>query len=280
MMKNLLRPNALYPTYPPYHYGKYLEEYFHAKVIPSDREYIDIFWTNLYCNSDYSQHINIDISAEISKLDQNKKYFTVCQHDDGPKESLPIDTMIFSAGGRRTEGNIIPIPLICSKIPNEYIPKNTKKEVFASFVGSLTHPIRDNLYNVLKNKQEYSYNMCDWSNSVPLENLQYFINVSVNSKFILCPRGYGPTSFRLYEAFQLNAVPVYISDNHYLPWKDELNWNDFCVIINEEDIERIDDILKSINDDTYYSMLQKGKAIYTEYFTLDAVVNNIMKRVL
>jgi hypothetical protein len=277
-MKNELRPTADYPIYPPYHTGLYLEEYFYDKYKDSNREYIDIFWTNLYCNKDYLNSDIIDIQKALSELDPNKKYFTVCQHDDGPKENLPEDTLIFSAGGRRTHGNIIPIPLICSPIPKELIGSYIKKDLFASFVGSLTHNIREKLYYELKDKEGYSYNMCNWSNTVPQENLKYFIDISLRSKFVLCPRGYGPTSFRLYEAFQLNSVPVYISDIHYLPWVDELNWAEFCVIINEEDISNIDTILKSISDEDYNKMLIKGATIYNEYFSLSGVYSNIMKR--
>ena len=278
-MNQLLRPDALYPTYPPYHLNQYMEEYFYLNYNSSDREYIDIFWTNLYCNKDYLNSVNIDIDLELSKLDPNKKYFTVCQHDDGPKENLPEDTLIFSAGGRRKHGKIVPIPLICGKIPDTHIPKNTDKEIFASFVGSFTHPIREKLYHELKNKEGYHYNMCNWSNSVPFDNFKYFIELSVRSRFVLCPRGYGPTSFRLYETFQLNSVPVYISDDHYLPWNDELTWNDFCVIISEKDIPNIDNILKAIDDTTYDKMLLKGKEVYGEYFTLQGMTNNIIKRI-
>ena len=54
--------------------------------------------------------------------------------------------------------------------------------------------------------------------------------------------GYGKSSFRLYEILQLGSVPVYISDIHYLPWMDELDWNDFCVPVNADEIEEIDEI--------------------------------------
>ena len=54
MMNSEFRPEALYPIYPPYHQGEYLEEYFFKRWnnenIKSDRKYIDIFWTNLLVN--------------------------------------------------------------------------------------------------------------------------------------------------------------------------------------------------------------------------------------
>ena len=65
-----------------------------------------------------------NIQNFLNSLDPNRKYFTVSQHDDAPREFLPPDTISFSAGGNR--GNI-PIPLICSRMEN--IPDN-KKDIF------------------------------------------------------------------------------------------------------------------------------------------------------
>lgn len=275
MINDELRPPATYPIYPPYHTGYYLEEYFYSKFNQSSstRSYIDIFWTNLYCNKS-----NINIQHEVvTNLDWSKQYFTVCQHDDGPKEELPPDTLIFSAGGNRTSGNIIPIPLICSAIPSEFI-QSAEKTLLGSFVGSCTHPIREKMYYTLIENPKFSIQMAEWSNTVPLDNFINFVNITSASKFTLCPRGYGLTSFRLYEAFQLNSVPVYISDRHYLPWADELNWNDFCVLITEPEIENIENILESISDDKYNKMLDNGRKVYKNYFTLDGITCNIIKR--
>jgi hypothetical protein len=82
----------------------------------------------------------------------------------------------------------------------------------------------------------------------------------------------------MYEVFQLNSVPVYISDKHYLPWKDELNWNDFSVLITENEIKYLDDILKSIDDTEYNRLLNNGKNVYKKYFTMEGMYQNIIKR--
>lgn len=139
-----LRQRAEYSIYPPYHDGKYLEEYFYSwynqKQIKSSRKYIDIFWTNIYCNYAVGKGTRVNIQSELNSLDANDSYFTICQHDDEPLENLPDNTLIFSAGGNRKHGNIIPIPLICSKLVDE--PINEDKTILCSFIGSLTHPIR------------------------------------------------------------------------------------------------------------------------------------------
>jgi hypothetical protein len=213
-----------------------------------------------------------------SVLSSEGKYFTVSQFDDGPFEKFPNDTLVFSAGGNREGDDIVPIPLICSPIPKELIP-NKEKTIFASFVGSRnTHPIRMDMCNHLSGKEGYEISSGNWSTTVPMDNFEKFLDITCSSKFGLAPRGYGKSSFRMYEILQLGTVPVYISDIHYLPWTDELDWNDFCVPVNEDEIEDIDTILKSIDDVEYNKLLENGRKIYQEYFSLEGMFRNIIKR--
>ncbi len=283
MKNDALRVKSVSPKYPPYHTGKYLEEYFfqrwNEENISSDREYIDVFWTNVFCNAMFAGKQYQNIQNELDQtLNPEGKYFTVSQFDDGPFENFPEDTLIFSAGGNREGDNIIPIPLICSPIPKELI-SSKEKTIFASFVGSRnTHSIRMDMCNHLRGKEGYKITAGNWSTTVPVENFKRFVDITCSSKFALAPRGYGKSSFRLYEILQLGTVPVYISDVHYLPWMDELDWNDFCVPINEDEIEYIDTILKSISDVEYNRLLENGRKVYEEYFSLEGIFKNIVKR--
>jgi hypothetical protein len=284
MIDSTFRPKSITPKYPPYHNGEYLEEYFfrrwNEENIHSERKYIDIFWTNIFCNSMFGGNQYPNIQDEINTLPEDETYFTVCQFDDGPLENFPKDTLIFSAGGNREGDNIIPIPLICSPIPRNLIPSK-EKTIFASFVGSRnTHPIRMDMCKYLSNHTDYSVVSDSWSSTVPMDSFRNFVEITCSSKFSLAPRGYGKQSFRLYEILQLGSVPVYISDEHYLPWMDEIDWNSFCVPVNEDEIEEIDDILKSISDEKYNKMLEAGQKIYREYFTLEGMFQNIVRKIL
>ena len=111
------------------------------------------------------------------------------------------------------------------------------------------------------------------------ERLQEFIKITANSEFALAPRGYGATSFRLYEVMQLGAIPVYVSDKHWLPWQDELNWNDLCVIIKPEQIPSLHSILcNNYTHERIHNMRNKIKEIYDDYFSLEGVCKNVLKR--
>ena len=274
MIPDVYRPCPKYPTYPPYHEGLYLEDYFYewSKNKSFNRIYIPIFWTTLYCDNH-----PINIQHVLNRLDPNKKYFTVCQHDDAPRERLPKDTLVFSAGGNVINEQTVAIPLICSEIKNPNPAQ--QKQFFCSFIGSVTHPIREKMISCLKGKNDYVLSYQNWTPSVQSKQFEHFKTVTENSVFCLCPRGYGKSSFRLYEAMQLGAIPVYISDHHYLPWTDELDWNSFSVLVKENEIQNIDQILKSISQQEIISKQNKINELYKKYFNLNGICNQIMKRV-
>jgi len=272
IIPDIYRPKPKYPTYPPYHQGLYLEDYFYefSKGKTFNREYIPIFWTTLYCDQ-----IPLSISGILSRLDPSKRYFTVCQHDDAPREKLPPDTLIFSSGGHFDDKPLIPLPSICSKIQNPDLSRT--RDIFCSFIGSVTNPIRQNMINRLINTDGYYLKYSNWVPSVPMENFYHFKDITEKSEFCLCPRGYGKSSFRLYESMQLGAIPVYVSDKHFLPWEKELDWTKFCVIVKENEIENIPQILRSISLEQKQEMREYAQKIYDEYFSLEGVCNKIMK---
>lgn len=273
-----LTPEPNYPTYPNYHEGLYLEDYFinfyESSLKSTDRKFIKIGWTSYYNNGLDKQKIQDYLDA----LDQNNKYFTVSQHDDAPSENLPKDTLVFCAGGNYKGRNKIPIPLICSKIPKKHI-KTCNKDIFCSFVGSMTHPVRNRILQLYYDNTDFVLSLQKWTHAVSSISFMNFIDITSRSKYTLCPRGYGTSSFRLYECMQLNSIPVYISDIHDLPWSDELNWEDFCVLIKDTEVEYIKDILMNISEDQYIMMSKNIKKIYDQYFTLRGVCNNIIQRI-
>jgi hypothetical protein len=272
-------PTPTYPTYPPYHQGFYLEDYFINRFIndlpKTHRHFIGISWTTLYCTNNTG-----GLQEYLDSLPHEQKYFTVSQHDDAPNHRLPPNTICFSAGGRIKNANTVPIPLICSKLHLPYqFNLNLPRQILASFVGSNTHPIRNSLYETYKNSQNIKIFLKGWSPQVNLNEFQLFLQTAMNSKFCLCPRGYGLNSFRLYESMQLGCIPVIITDDFYLPWQDELDWEEFSVLISTDQVSEIEKILLTYTDDKISQMRKAIKNNYTKYFTLDGLYDNILKRV-
>lgn len=263
------RPEPKYPTYPPYHKGLYLEDYFikwfFDNNIKSSRYFIPVSWTTCYVDNCHT-----GIQEILNTLDKTKSYFTVAQHDDAIREKLPDNTISFNAGGN---GGGIPIPLICSPITN--IPE-LERDIFCSFVGSITHPIRNLMCQNLYKNPKYSILAKNWTSSVAESELEKFISITSRSLFSLCPRGYGKSSFRLYEAIQLGSIPVIIYDEDWFPFSDELNWSDFSVRIKVDNLDKIDEILSSY-DFTEIKQLQENLyKIWTDNFTMSSVCKKIL----
>jgi len=277
---NLLRPTPRYPAYPPYHTGKYLEEYFYSFYLENKSKFdntgytlIPIFWTNLYRN----QFPNNTIQEYINFLPK-AKYFTVCQFDDGIQERLPENTINFVAGGNK-DG--IPIPLICSPIPEKYLEKKNK-DIFCSFVGTYLntekYSCRLKLYETFNTDKEFYFSTPrPWSNVVQDNFFQEFCEITKRSNFTLCPRGYGLQSFRLYEALQLGSIPVFVYNKSFFPFSEFIKWEDFCILIHENEITDLKNILKNISLDQQQKMVLKGREIYEAYFTMKGMSYHILK---
>lgn len=264
------------PPYPPYHTGPTLEEAackaFNGADLP--RTFIPVHWSHVY-NHASSRKLRANLQRWLDDLPDGK-YFVVCTHDDAPAEFLPRDTLVFSGGGRVRGDDIIPIPLVGNRVPANLIQPH-RDLLTASFVGSDTHPIRAEL------KRELGYDkepdcMIDsltWSSMVNPERMKRQFEALCRSSFALCPRGYGPTSFRLYEALQAGAVPVYISDSFWLPWTTDVNWGDFCLLAPPRSYKSLLEALRKFSAEKIGTMREKGRWFYDNYCTIPAILRRI-----
>jgi hypothetical protein len=264
------------PPYPPYHTGPPLEEYFfaYARDRRFAREYIPVFWTAAYIRGQAGA-----LQPALLSLSPLRRYFTVCQHDLAPQEILPPDTLVFSAGGLYRGPGHVPIPLVCSRLRDPIEAKS--KDVFCSFVGTLTHQLRKEIWQAHREDPAFRFAVFDrWTIDVPPARFELFTQLTERSRFTLCPRGFGASSFRLYEAMQLGSVPVYVSDYHHLPWTDELDWNEIAVLVRPDEIPHLGERLRAIDDAAYQRMLTTIRRVYDAYFSLAGVCRQIERRVI
>jgi hypothetical protein len=70
---------------------------------------------------------------------------------------------------------------------------------------------------------------------------QEYVDDILLSKFALCPRGWSPTTYRLFEVMELGCCPVIIADD-WIPI-DGVPWEQCCIVIKERDIANCADIL-------------------------------------
>ena len=280
--------------YPPFKKGLYLEEFFLKKYketkIITKRKYIPCLWTNfqiepdfVYNENNYKKKLQDILNSWLKENPSNDGYFTVVQHADGCLLELPSNTLIYSSGGK---GDII-IPLIYEDISNRLENEEKKyyhqKDIFCSFVGSLTGNkdnnsfVRKIIFEKFKNNSEFKFNITNWDPIITKENKDNFITKIINSKFSFAPRGYGRTSFRFYEVLNLGSVPIYVWDDIlWLPYQDILDYRKFSIIINIKDIDNLENILNNINEKSYNNMLKEYCNI-KHFFNLQYMFEYIIK---
>jgi hypothetical protein len=127
--------------------------------------------------------------------------------------------------------------------------KINKKKYLFSFMGSSgTYPVvREKIIqifkgkdNIIDTKDSNAWELNDEDRDIYFKN---YAEILYQSKFILCPRGIGPSSYRQFESMKLGIAPVIISDE----WVeiDGIDWNSCSIRIKENEVSEIYNILKS-----------------------------------
>ena len=78
------------------------------------------------------------------------------------------------------------------------------------------------------------------SSSVLVARQEYVRNI-LGSDYVLCVRGIGNFSYRLYETLSMGRIPIFVDTDCVLPLDFDIEWRDYCVWVDEADIDRIGD---------------------------------------
>ncbi len=209
------------------------------KELESDYIYIPIQWTSWHVNpgGEYGQNTQplTEYCNQLTEKHPNEKFFTVVQYDGGTL--VPIDncTIFASSGGFNSplgkNSSYEPIPLLCD--PHNGAP-NAIREYKVGYAGRDTHPLRVKMNQVLSHLPQYKFAL-----NIDHNRTGVFRDILYNSVFALSPRGFGPASFRMYEAIQMQCVPIYISDVFWLPFTNHIEWNKMCLLIKNTIAKKI-----------------------------------------
>ena len=271
--------------YPPHQGSNPLIEerafsYFTTMDIDSDYLYIPIQWTQYHCSNNWGNDTAkiAEIQNWVNELPNKypgKKFFTVVQYDDGTLVSID-NCKVFAASNspkspRADTQEYIPIPLLSDPHPGS---PNEVRMNKVGFVGrSDTHPIRKVMCDKLMGISDYKFAV-----NISGDLSQAFRDIIYDSVFGLAPRGYGPTSFRMYETMQMGAIPIYISDVFWLPFDDEIDWEKAALLIHPDDIDTIPERVDAILDSgEYENYIDYGRIVYEKYLTWDGTLNQIAK---
>ena len=256
---------------------EFMYEYITTNEIQSDYVYIPVFWTNLQNHPGFSKEkYGVLLQHALMKFPPNTKYMTIVQHDDGPQLLLPKDTIVFGACA-----GSIPLPLIYEDRSDRLLKTSrVQKDRLASFVGTITHPIRQQMISSITDRSDIICQIqTTWTPSVPQQAAEVFVDETNRSKFCLAPRGYGRSSFRFFEAMLLDTVPVYFWDDiEWLPYKDVLDYSMFSVSISKKEIGNTYEILRGISEEKYTEMVRTLQKV-RPWFTLEGMAQYIVYKI-
>lgn len=271
------RPHKLESTPEDNHFP--FEEWYYKNFSFTDqrdeRVYLPVFWDSYYSNNSpkskpaYIQELDIYLKG----LDKEKKYYTITSYDNGmPNILADLDIKVFYMNGINPKINSFSLPLVSTKHVFEL--EGVKKDIYLSFVGKITDPVREEILKMFPKDNK------DFYITERPHRLEDYCDILKRSKYVLCPRGKGPTSYRVQEALQYGAIPVYIKDET----KDKYG------IDAGQDISK-DIILKVINEweekygfqyitpeDAVISVSEKtARFNYQTYFTFEKIKQVILQ---
>ena len=94
-------------------------------------------------------------------------------------------------------------------------------------------------------------------------------------RFVLCPRGVGPASIRVFEALRAGRVPVILSDTCVLPRGP--CWNDCSIRVPEADVRHVPTLLRTREAD-WPEMAAAALLAWSTHFAADRVLAHAVMR--
>lgn len=189
---------------------------------------------------------NDDISDLIELSKKYDKKIILFYNDDDDSLFNFQNSLIFrtSIHNSTKPKNYFSVPAFCNDLKKEtdYFFREKNEIPTIGFCGAITHNLRGMTIDRL-NKSFLPKNFLIrnsfwgghvWGNNVRTE----YIKNSVNSDFIICVRGAGNFSYRLYETLCLGRIPLIIDSDISLPFDGLENYREDLLIINDlSDIE-------------------------------------------
>jgi len=103
----------------------------------------------------------------------------------------------------------------------------------------------------------------------------------VESDYILCARGAGNFSYRLYETLSCGRIPVFVDTDCVLPYQTEIDWESYCVWVSAKDIkhigEKVAEFHESLSEQMFANLQQECRRLWESYLSPEGFFQNFYK---
>jgi len=160
----------------------------------------------------------------------------------------------------------------------EYSSAPVARDYLYSFIGQVgTHPLREAMMGLPDDEgflfdttPYWPYAELDDETRRALE--RQYVDVATRSAFVLCPRGRGASSIRLFEMMRMGRAPVIVSDEWTPP--EGPDWDTFSVRVAEGDLDSLPEILRTRADDAA-AMGERARRCWENWFSEEATFHRV-----
>lgn len=155
---------------------------------------------------------------------------------------------------------------------NPHIENNEeeKPDLLFSFIGRRCVTVREKVLDlrhrnaVIEDSSEYNFFGSAKHSAEQMERRRIeYSTLLRRSKFVICPRGSGPASFRLFETLAAGRVPVIVSDEWVEPKGPD--WETCSVRVPEADVAKIPQLLEQRNSE-WAQLAKAATGVWENWF--------------
>ena len=225
---------------------------------------------------DFQQHLDDWWMGDFHRHPLVKKYpRKICVYDerDHPRYSAPGVYVSLTQQNRLPQSQ-------CSgcyfNLKNETTDSThsdiPKPDLLFSFMGAMSHPVRREVAKlshpraVVEDTSSFNF-FADAKDEAAQQRIKRqkdrYLSIAQRSKFVLCPRGSGTSSYRLFETLSLGRVPVIISDQWSpVPGPD---WEQCAVFVPEAQVADLPQILET-REAEFETLAANARAVWDNWF--------------
>jgi hypothetical protein len=103
------------------------------------------------------------------------------------------------------------------------------------------------------------------------------------SHYVFCYRGWGNFSLRLYETLSVGRIPILVKSDNNLPFEEEINWNIFPVVKENEHnsiAEIVESFHNNLTESGFKDLQCTARNLWTQYFTYDSYMQKMVEKYL
>ena len=107
---------------------------------------------------------------------------------------------------------------------------------------------------------------------------EFFQNI-YDSDYVVCLRGYGNWSVRLYETLASGRIPIFVDTDCVLPFDFAVDWKKYCVWIDKKDVSRIARIVAAFHarllPRDFLELQRSCRRLWEERLSLDGFMSHL-----